>query len=50
MEATLDRHPNGEVARKAGVMGIVVTGGEVRAYDPIGVELPPGPHRPLEPV
>ena len=50
MEATLDRHPNGEVARKAGVMGIVLTGGEVRAYDPIGVELPPGPHRPLEPV
>ncbi len=35
---------------KAGVMGIVVTGGEVRPGDPIRVELPPEPHRALEPV
>jgi MOSC domain-containing protein YiiM len=31
-------------------MGIVLAGGEVRPGDPIRVELPPGPHRPLERV
>ncbi len=31
-------------------MGVVVAGGEVRPGDPIGVELPPEPRRPLEPV
>jgi MOSC domain-containing protein YiiM len=50
MEATLGRDEEGNLIRKAGVMGIVVTGGEVRAGDLIRVELPPGPHRALEPV
>ena len=50
MQATLDRSPTGELIRKAGVMGIVLAGGEVRAGAPIRVELPPGPGRPLEPV
>jgi len=50
MAATLDRAPNGDLVRKAGVMGIVLAGGEVRAGEPIQVELPPGPRRPLEPV
>jgi len=50
MAATLDRDAAGELVRKAGVMGIVLAGGDVCARDPIGVELPPGPHRPLEPV
>jgi MOSC domain-containing protein YiiM len=36
--------------RKAGVMAVVVAGGEVCPGDPIDVELPPPPHRPLEPV
>jgi MOSC domain-containing protein YiiM len=49
MEATLERGANGELVRKAGVMGIVLAGGEVRPGDPIAVELPAG-HRPLEPV
>jgi hypothetical protein len=31
-------------------MGVVLAGGEVRAGDAIGVELPARPHRPLEPV
>jgi MOSC domain-containing protein YiiM len=35
---------------KAGVMGVVVAGGEVRPGDSIRVELPSGEHRPLEPV
>src|SRR5262245_55489731 len=50
MSATLERDPNGKLVRKAGVMGVVVAGGEVRAGDAIGVELPPLPHQPLEPV
>jgi MOSC domain-containing protein YiiM len=50
MQATLDRDADGELVRKAGVMGIVVTGGPVRTGDPIAVVLPPLPHRPLAPV
>ena len=50
MAATLDRDEEGNLARKAGVMGVVVSGGEVRPGDAIRVELPPAPHRPLEPV
>ena len=50
MAATLDHDEDGNLVRKAGVMGVVVTGGEVRPGDAIRVELPPAPHRPLEPV
>jgi MOSC domain-containing protein YiiM len=50
MAATLGRDEHGELVRKAGVMGVVVTGGDVRPGDPIEVELPPEPYRPLEPV
>lgn len=50
MAATLDRDANGELVRKAGVMGIVLTGGTVKAGDAIHVELPPLPHRALKPV
>jgi MOSC domain-containing protein YiiM len=50
MAATLDRDSDGNLIRKAGVMAIVVEGGIVREGDPIGVELPPPPHRPLAPV
>ncbi|MBM3268483.1 MAG: MOSC domain-containing protein [Candidatus Sericytochromatia bacterium] len=42
--------PEGRKIRKAGVMAIVLESGEVKPGDPIGVELPPEPHRPLEPV
>jgi MOSC domain-containing protein YiiM len=47
MGATLDRAPDGSLIRKAGIMGVVLTGGEVRPGDPIRVELPPDPHHPL---
>jgi MOSC domain-containing protein YiiM len=47
MAATLDRDARGELIRKAGVMAIVVAGGEVRPGDGVRVELPPPPHRPL---
>ena len=50
MAATLDRDAEGRLVRKAGVMAVVLTGGEVRPGDAISVELPPEPHRALEPV
>jgi len=48
--AVLDKDAEGHLLRKAGIMGIVLAGGEVRAGDPIEVEPPPPPRRPLEPV
>ena len=50
LAATLARDADDNLVRKAGVMGIVVTGGEVRTDDPVHVELPPPPHHRLEPV
>ena len=50
MAATLDRDEEGNLIRKAGVMSIVLADGVVRPGDPVAVELPPEPHRPLEPV
>ena len=50
MAATLDRDAGGELVRKAGVMSIVVSGGDVRPGDAIRVELPAPPHHPLQPV
>lgn len=50
MAATLARDPDGNLVRKAGIMGIVLAGGEVKAGDPIRVELPPEPHTRLAPV
>jgi MOSC domain-containing protein YiiM len=50
MKATLDRDADGNLIRKAGIMGIVLAGGEIRPGDPIEVELPALPHRPLIPV
>jgi MOSC domain-containing protein YiiM len=40
----------GNLVRKAGIMGIVLASGEVRPGDPIRVEPPPPPLRPLAPV
>ena len=50
MAATLGRDAMGGLVRKAGVMAIVLAGGDVREGDPIRVELPPGEPRPLQPV
>jgi len=50
MAATLDKDADGNVIRKAGIMGIVLSDGEVRPGDAIEVELPSEPHRPLQPV
>ena len=48
--AVLDRDAEGNLVRKAGIMAIVIAGGDVRPGDPIGIELPPQPHRRLEKV
>jgi len=50
MAATLGRDQHGNLVRKAGIMGVVIAGGEVRPGDQIRVELPQQPHRPLAPV
>lgn len=50
MEATLDRDAEGGLIRKAGVMAVVIAGGDVRPGDAIAVTLPDGPHAPLQPV
>lgn len=50
MAAVLGRAPDGALVRLAGVMAVVVAGGEVRPGDAIGVEQPAPPHHPLVPV
>jgi MOSC domain-containing protein YiiM len=50
MAAVLDRDADGGLIRKSGVMAIVLSGGEVRPGDPIGIEWPAEPHRPLQVV
>lgn len=50
MAAVLDRDNEGQLIRKAGVMGIVLAGGEVYPGDAIAIILPPEPHRRLERV
>lgn len=47
MDACLGRDAEGGLIRKAGVMAVVLAGGEVRPGDRIAVELPAEPHRPL---
>jgi MOSC domain-containing protein YiiM len=50
LAATLERDADRRLVRKAGIMGIVVAGGDVRPGDAIRVERPDPPHRLLEPV
>ena len=50
LKQVLEVDGNGDVVRKGGIMGVVLTGGEVRPGDDIRVELPPLPHEPLDMV
>jgi MOSC domain-containing protein YiiM len=50
LKACIDRDSEGNIIRKAGVMSIVVVGGEVFPGDSIIVEYPAKPHQPLKPV
>lgn len=50
LAAVLDRTPDGELVRKAGVMSIVLESGSVEPGDPIAIVHSPQPHTPLRPV
>jgi MOSC domain-containing protein YiiM len=50
MAACVEKDEDGNLVRKAGVMGVVVAGGEVWPGNGIRVELPEEPHQPLPPV
>ncbi|MBD0740890.1 MOSC domain-containing protein [Streptomyces sp. CBMA152] len=50
LKQVVGRDETGAVVRKAGIMSVVRSGGVVRPGDPIEVELPAEPHRPLEQV
>ncbi len=50
LAAVLGRDEKGGLIRKSGVMGIVLTGGDICAGDEIVVTLPPGPHEKLDRV
>jgi len=50
MAAALDQDAEGNLIRKAGIMGVVLHGGLVKVDDPILITLPPLPHQPLERV
>jgi MOSC domain-containing protein YiiM len=50
LKAVLHRAPDGSLMRKAGIMGVVIAGGGVAAGDVVAVELPDGPHEPLDRV
>lgn len=50
MKAVLDRDAEGNLIRKAGIMGVVLEGGSVTNGDEICIELPLEPHVKLERV
>ncbi|THC54035.1 MOSC domain-containing protein [Streptomyces sp. A1499] len=50
MKKVVGRDASGAVAHKAGVMSVVLHGGEVRPGDAVEVVLPEGPHHPLKTV
>lgn len=50
MAAVLGRDEHGNLIRKAGIMAVVLTDGEIRPGDPIHIVLPPQPHQALERV
>lgn len=50
MAAVLDRDANGHLIRKAGIMGIVLSGGIIAPGDDIRVIPPAAPHHPLQVV
>jgi len=50
LAAVLGRDEHGGLVRKSGVMAVVLAGGDVLPGDGVHVELPPAPHRALEPV
>ena len=50
LKQVVGRDEDGKPQFRAGIMSVVMTGGVVRPGDPIRIELPAGPHLPLERV
>ncbi|MEZ4952564.1 MAG: MOSC domain-containing protein [Saprospiraceae bacterium] len=50
MKAVLDKDAEGNLIRKAGIMAIVIKGGDVFPNDPIKIEMPEGDPIPLQKV
>ncbi len=50
LKQVVGRDEEGNIVRRAGVMGVVRTGGTIHPGDPVEADLPPGPHRPLDRV
>lgn len=50
LDAVLDRDEAGNLVRKAGIMGVVLQGGEIVIGDEVQVELPNAPFEALAPV
>jgi len=50
MNAVLDKDKEGNLIRKAGIMGIIIEGGTINAGDEISIKLPTQPHLKLERV
>jgi len=50
MRELVTRDDEGQVVRRAGVMGVVLVGGRVAPDDEVVVELPEGEHEALQPV
>ncbi len=50
LKQVVGRDEAGNIVREAGIVSIVKEGGTVRPGDTITVELPSGPHQPLERV
>jgi MOSC domain-containing protein YiiM len=48
LKEVVGKGADGRSVFRSGVMSVVVSGGVVRPGDPVTVELPDGPHRPLE--
>jgi MOSC domain-containing protein YiiM len=50
LKAVLNRDNEGNIIRKAGIMGIVLQSGEIKPGDSIGIKWPPTPFKRLERV
>ncbi len=50
LRMVVHRAADGSLVRRAGIMGVVLAGGDVTPGDVVAVELPDGPHEPLDRV
>ena len=50
LRAVVQRGPDGSLVRKAGIMAVVATSGDIAPGDAVTVHLPEGPHEPLDRV